>query len=76
MVPFSSDGETEQLQRAELLSAQNVSVLVPESELSAIRLAEGIDEAMERPAPENIAVDTNGAKNSAIIIERIKREQR
>jgi predicted glycosyltransferase len=64
LVPFAAERETEQLMRAERLMALGAAELVRESELSPTSLAAAIERAAARePAP--LAIDTDGAANSA-----------
>lgn len=67
VVPFASGRETEQSLRAERLAAHGVFELLPENQLSPERLASAMDRAMfARPA--TIAIDTGGARRSAVLI--------
>jgi len=67
LVPFAAERETEQLMRAERLMALGAAELVRESELSPTSLAAAIERAAGRePAP--LAIDTDGAANSARLI--------
>ncbi|MGE5271193.1 MAG: glycosyltransferase family protein [Thiohalocapsa sp.] len=68
LVPFAAGRETEQLRRAERLAARGAAELVPESELTAARLAAAIERAAAR-APAAIALDTGGAVRSAALID-------
>jgi predicted glycosyltransferase len=64
LVPFAAERETEQLVRAERLAALGAVEVVRENELTPSRLAAAIERAAGRePAP--VAIDTNGAANSA-----------
>jgi predicted glycosyltransferase len=67
VVPFASERETEQQLRAERLAAQGVLELLPETQLTAPRLAQAIQRAIDR-TPCRISVDTSGASRSACII--------
>jgi predicted glycosyltransferase len=67
LVPFAAERETEQLMRAERLMALGAAELVRESELSPASLMAAIERAAARePAP--VAIDTDGAVNSARLI--------
>jgi predicted glycosyltransferase len=73
IVPFASERETEQQLRATRLAALGVIELVPEAELSPLRLARAIENAVEA-APQRIAIDTNGARRAAgLIADMIRR---
>ncbi|NKB63776.1 MAG: glycosyl transferase [Gammaproteobacteria bacterium] len=76
MVPFSSDGETEQLQRAKLFSEKGLSVLVEEPELTIRTLCDAINEAMMKSVPTDFEVKSNGAQQSARFIEELSRKCR
>jgi predicted glycosyltransferase len=70
VVPFASERETEQQLRAERLASHGVLELVPESDLTPVRLARAIERAVER-GPGAISVDTGGAQCSARLIASI-----
>ncbi len=70
VVPFASERETEQQLRAERLASHGVLELVPESDLTPVRLARAIERAVER-GPGAISVDTGGARCSARLIASI-----
>jgi predicted glycosyltransferase len=70
VVPFASERETEQQLRAERLASHGVLGLVPESDLTPVRLARAIERAVER-GPGAISVDTGGAQCSARLIASI-----
>jgi predicted glycosyltransferase len=73
IVPFASERETEQQLRATRLAALGVIELVPEAELSPLRLARAIENAVEAE-PQRIAIDTNGARRAAgLIADMIRR---
>ncbi|MBV9153189.1 MAG: glycosyl transferase [Alphaproteobacteria bacterium] len=67
LVPFAAERETEQLMRAERLAALGAAELVRESELSPDTLAAAIERAAARE-PAAVAIDTEGACNSARLI--------
>jgi predicted glycosyltransferase len=69
-VPFASERETEQQLRAERLASHGVLELVPESDLTPVRLARAIECAVAR-GPGAISVDTGGAQCSARLIASI-----
>jgi predicted glycosyltransferase len=70
VVPFASERETEQQLRAERLASHGVLELVPESDLTPVRLGRAIERAVER-GPGAISVDTGGAQCSARLIASI-----
>lgn len=74
LVPSDTTGQTEQLRRAELLSAAGVAVMVPESQLSPQRLAAAIDQAMALPPPEQ-SFDVSGVETSVKIIDLLVRNK-
>ena len=67
LVPFAAERETEQLMRAERLAALGAAELVRESELSPASLAAAIERAAARE-PATVAIDIDGAANSARLI--------
>jgi len=67
VVPFASGHETEQSLRAERLAARGVLELVREDQLSPEQLASAIDRAISAH-PATIAIDTGGARRSAVLI--------
>jgi predicted glycosyltransferase len=72
LVPFAAERETEQLLRAERLSALGAVEILRGHELSPANLAAAIERAAARdPAP--VAIDTGGAARSARIIAEILR---
>jgi predicted glycosyltransferase len=73
VVPFACERETEQQLRAERLVTHGVLELVPESDLTPVRLARAIERAVER-GPGAISVDTGGARCAARLIARIIRD--
>jgi predicted glycosyltransferase len=73
VVPFASQRETEQQLRAERLAARGALELLPESQLTATRLAKAVQRAIDRD-PRTISVDTSGARRSARIIANMIRD--
>lgn len=71
VVPFSSDSETEQLQRARLLGERGLLTVVRDSDLTPNSLANAVVEtaASPRPTPSTIALD--GARQSADYISEL-----
>ena len=67
LVPFAAERETEQLMRAQRLMALGAAELVRESELSPQSLTAAIERAAARE-PTPVAIDTDGAANSARLI--------
>jgi predicted glycosyltransferase len=67
LVPFAAERETEQLMRAERLTALGAAELVRESELTPTNLAAAIERAAGR-SPPALAIDTAGATRSARLI--------
>jgi predicted glycosyltransferase len=74
VVPFASERETEQQLRAERLATYGVLELVPETDLTPVRLARAIERAVER-GPGAISVDTGGAHRSARLIANLIRDR-
>ena len=73
VVPFASERETEQHLRAERLATLGVLELVPETDLTPVRLARAIERAIAR-GPGAISVDTGGAHRSARLIANLIRD--
>ena len=67
LVPFAAERETEQLMRAQRLTALGAAELVRESELTPSSLAAAIERAAAREPP-SLAIDTAGAIRSARLI--------
>jgi predicted glycosyltransferase len=73
VVPFASEGETEQQLRAERLAACGVLELLPETQLTAAELAHAIERAIKRDR-RMISVDMGGARRSAHLIANMIRD--
>jgi len=73
VAPFASERETEQQLRAERLAMRGVLELVPETDLTPVRLARSIERAIKR-GPRVISVDTGGAHCSARLIANLIRD--
>ena len=73
VAPFASERETEQQLRAERLAMRGVLELVPETDLTPVRLARSIERATKR-GPRVISVDTGGAHRSARLIANLIRD--
>lgn len=74
LVPFADGGETEQTDRAARLAERGVAITVPQSELSADRLAAAIDAARRLPPlPDGIVLD--GARRTAAIVRDLIRRR-
>jgi len=73
VAPFASERETEQQLRAERLATRGVIELVPEADLTPVRLARSIERAIKR-GPRVISVDTGGAHCSARLIANLIRD--
>ncbi len=71
VVPYSADGETEQLQRAELFAQHDQIVMLTEKRLNPKTLIAAVDEAREKSQTERIDISLDGAVNSALIIEQL-----
>ncbi|MGX7708179.1 glycosyltransferase [Methylobacterium sp. Gmos1] len=72
LVPFEAGHETEQRLRAETLAAHGLARVLPESELTAERLAEAVRAAPPPGADHAIARD--GARRSVAIVEAMLRD--
>jgi predicted glycosyltransferase len=73
LVPFAEMRETEQALRAERLAARGVVEVVAQSELSPRRLAAAIGRAA-RQRPGALAIDTAGARRTALLVAGMIRE--
>lgn len=71
LVPFAAGGETEQGLRAARLSALGLAGVVPEAELSAMRLAGAVETALSGPPPPPAALDLNGAAETARLLRSL-----
>lgn len=72
LVPFEAGNETEQRMRAEALAEAGVwpFVVVGEADLSAEKLARAVDEALDAPRPQSVAIARDGIARSVALIER------
>jgi predicted glycosyltransferase len=68
IVPFSGEGQTEQLQRARLLARRGLVHLLSDRGLTPALLARAIDRAIEAPAPPTGGIDMDGAAATARLI--------
>ena len=73
VVPFASERETEQQLRAERLATRGVLELVPETDLTSVRLARAIERAIKR-GPVSTEIATGGARRSARLIANLIRD--
>ena len=67
LVPFAEMRETEQTLRAKRLAQRGVVEMLPPAALSPDRLGDAIERAIRRH-PATLALDTNGAGRTAVII--------
>ncbi|MEM1199276.1 MAG: glycosyltransferase [Pseudomonadota bacterium] len=70
LVPYSTDGETEQNRRAEILAQQQRAVVVHQQDLSVNTLSDAIIQALALPAPASAEV-LDGAQRSASILREL-----
>ena len=68
VVPYATGLETEQTLRARLLAADAGLVVVEETELSAARIAEAVQAAVDRPPPRRPRIDLDGAATTARVV--------
>jgi predicted glycosyltransferase len=68
VVPYETEGETEQRVRAELLAERGLLTVVPETKLSPSRLAKGVADELKRSA-KRITVDFSGAATTARLVQ-------
>jgi predicted glycosyltransferase len=67
IVPFAEGAESEQTDRARLLTAKHLLRLLPAPELEARRLANEIDHAAVMEVP-SFTINLDGARQSAALI--------
>jgi predicted glycosyltransferase len=75
VVPFDEGSESEQMNRARRLESLGALHVLKAEELTPARLAEEI-RALLRFKPKQAKIDLNGADNSALMMERLVRNQR
>ena len=75
LVPFSSEGETEQLQRAQIFQHHGLAEVLHEDELTPNALADAIKRALDMPRDLDFEVDTEGASKTVEIVENLYRER-
>ena len=75
VVPFADDSEDEQMKRAERLERLGAIRVLDQQQMNAARLA-GEIRALLRFTPQTPALDLNGARNSAGILERLLQARR
>jgi predicted glycosyltransferase len=71
LVPFEAGHETEQRLRAECLKSMGLADIVPEDELSGVRLAEAICQGLSQPASSPPVMAIDGARQSVAIAESL-----
>nr|WP_242521718.1 glycosyltransferase [Motiliproteus sp. SC1-56] len=73
LVPFEGNGETEQRMRSERLQLAAGYPLLAEAELDGASLARAVEQALSH-GPGEVAIDTDGAAQSARILKRLAAE--
>jgi predicted glycosyltransferase len=68
VVPFETDGETEQRRRAEILAERGLLTVITADRLTAETLANGISAALAGTSPAAPAVDLSGAKGTVKLV--------
>ena len=76
LVPFASDGETEQTQRADAMAARGWAQVIAEDELDAGRLAAAIEHAGRAAAPDFGRLRREGAAETVRLVRRLLAEHR
>jgi predicted glycosyltransferase len=72
LVPFASERETEQADRARILEARGMVAVVPPGMLSPQILADAVARAMAGPSLKSFpACDTNGGPATAMLLDRL-----
>jgi len=75
LVPFAEEGETEQMQRAQILAERGIATLLSEEQLHPAELAAAADRAMALEPP-NLVLRIDGAASSAeILIDETQRRK-
>lgn len=74
-IPFATEDETEQTQRAEALCKRGFACMIPEAGLTPDRLAAAIDDALDMPV-KKAHLDTDGARKSADILIKTRHRHR
>ena len=68
LAPYASYGESEQTDRARMMAARDLAVMLDDAMLDGPRLAEAVEEALALPAPQpSLALD--GATRTAAILK-------
>lgn len=71
LVPFSTERETEQSDRARLLAARGMATVVPAASLSAESLAAGIEQALAGPSLRSLPpCDVGGAAATVALLRK------
>ena len=71
-VPYDTEGQSEQIRRAQLLEEAGYAVNLPQSKLTAEGLSQAIDQAMGLPNVA-LAVDFDGVDNTARLLRFLAR---
>jgi predicted glycosyltransferase len=75
VVPFAGGQETEQALRARSLAERGLLEVVEEGALTPEALAAAIDRVARKPRPAPGAIDLDGARKSAMLIDGLARER-
>lgn len=75
VVPFAGGQETEQALRARSLAERGLLEVVEEEALTPEALAAAIDRVARKPRPAPGAIDLDGARKSAMLIDGLARER-
>lgn len=75
LIPFAASGETEQGARAERLEKLGLAHVLQEAEISGQSMADAINKALALPAPDQIALDLDGAAGTAKVLRRLYDER-
>ncbi|MCK3778673.1 glycosyl transferase [Ensifer sesbaniae] len=70
LIPFVAGGETEQSTRAERLEKLGLAGVLPEAEVTPVRLARDVEAMLARRKPNIPPLDLDGAMKTAEILER------
>ncbi|MFK7854430.1 MAG: glycosyltransferase family protein [Granulosicoccus sp.] len=76
LVPYSAQGETEQADRAALLQKLELASVINSDSIGAVEFSKVVRSVLAQdPPPELDSIETQGAQNTAIILQNLLRER-
>ncbi len=75
LVPFAEEGETEQMQRAQILAERGMAELLTEDQMTPERLAAAADRAVAMEPPEVMLRVDGAAASAEILIDEMTRRK-